>query len=460
MVTVLYCICQIINTKSKERVPDQGYKSLGQTKFEIANDQRFYSSFNNSVDLLHVKEVIHNSCHCDVIDKPKQEYIDYRNTHWQAYKDHSNEIIIYSAIYDDRPDTGILPVVRMLGVSKSIQGNVFCQVWYPTFEKPYITKLASISTGRGDTFEGMLYKQSLFTCQLPGSYPLPSHVSIVSNKCQTSTVYLPVYLPVRSSWQHEFGICVAITFEKMDTDQFVEWVELNRYLGVAEINIYNATISQKYDSLLKYYQDQGLVVVHQMPPPVNMFTKSGAKMGSPASLNDCMLKNMYRYRYMIVIDFDEIIVPKMHVNYTTMLSYIDRIYKIKEPFMSYTFRNAYFWSHFPSDTSQPKHLRTLQYKTRLDYSPYMFGPKSFIDPRRCLSVFNHYCWIKFSNAPKRWTIDVDPKIAASHHYKNCNFSRKRCDEMAQKHQTDTAIVAFKDVLIKQTHIARHALHLL
>ena len=61
-----------------------------------------------------------------------------------------------------------------------------------------------------------------------------------------------------------------------------------------------------------------------MPPSVDSWSYNGVKLSSPSSLNDCLLANVYRYQFLVVIDFDEIIVPRMHRNYSTMLDYIGR----------------------------------------------------------------------------------------------------------------------------------------
>jgi Glycosyltransferase family 92 len=84
---------------------------------------------------------------------------------------------------------------------------------------------------------------------------------------------------------------------------------------------------------------------------------SPVQVSSPASLNDCLLRNMYRYRYVVVIDFDEVIIPRSYENYSTMLDEIERLSEGNQKpgngknrsslqHHTYTFRNAYFFRQY------------------------------------------------------------------------------------------------------------------
>ena len=67
--------------------------------------------------------------------------------------------------------------------------------------------------------------------------------------------------------------------------------------------------------------------------------------------------------------------------------------------------------------------------------------KSFVDPRSCLSVFNHYC-LRPLRQPSTTLIhiSVHTDIARSHHYRKCGFGNKTClDYFAQETQDDVAL---------------------
>ena len=101
-----------------------------------------------------------------------------------------------------------------------------------------------------------------------------------------------------------------------------------------------------------------------------------------------------------------------------MLSYIDKSLKLPGPAASYTARNAYFGLDTPSHLPEPEVLTTMRQVYRHAPSDWLMMPKSFIDPQRCLLIFNHYCWVHFQQRPDPWTVDINTSIALSHHYKN------------------------------------------
>jgi len=94
-------------------------------------------------------------------------------------------------------------------------------------------------------------------------------------------------------------------------------------------------------------------------------TYASVKLASPASLNDCVMRNVYRYRYAVVIDFDEVIVPRFHDDYTQMVAHINRKFRLKDRPYTYTFLNTYFFLSFQQDTQQPSYMRSFRFRRRV-----------------------------------------------------------------------------------------------
>ena len=372
---------------------------------------------------------------------------------WQRHTEGETEIHIRSAFYDNRTVAGVNPWLRLLAVASNFQQG-YCQVWYPGNGVAYTTKIIVHRTGRG-AFYRRFYAQIQMSCMIPRG-PIPSHVSVSVKPCSQSQIYMPVHVPKHDT--QDFGICVAIAFGQLDNDQVIEWAELSRKLGVSKIHIYNATIDRQHDALFRYYEQQDFMAVHQMPPPVPFYTRVGAKLGSPASLNDCMLRYMYTYRYIIVVDFDEVIVPREDTDYQGLLHAIDAREPKTSNWQGYTFRNVYFFTDLSADQTQANHLLTLRHRTKARPQPFHEIVKSFVDPRRCLSVFNHYCYIRFPKSPEPFSVDVPTDLAASHHYRyQCPPRRKDCKTLLSTLQTDDVMLRYKDYLLKKTAIVRSAL---
>ena len=401
--------------------------------------------------------VLNKSQHeCRDTKRPIEENVAYRNGWWQFYHDDNDEILLYSAYLDDRAVIGSLPVVRILAVSLKSTKDVYCQIWYPDVTQPYLHQVTVTVTGRGETVNGTKYGQYLYSCVLPASHPLPSHVSIVTTPCQNATLYLPIQIPMKSTKQHDFGVCVAVSYGEIIVSEFVEWIELMRLFGVTEFNIYNGSLSDGINMAFSYYIEQGVLNVLSLPPAVHDWSRKSVKLSNDVSLNDCMMRNMYRYRYMIVVDLDEIIVPRLHENYSSMLRAIDVMEGHSSPWRSYSFRNALFYKHFRQDTSQPWYLRTMRYQNRIKPSGFLNAPKSFIDPRTCLSVFNHYCYNCFDYPNGPWTIDVNTSIALSHHYRTCTLSEVECKNMSAEAIKDDILLKYKTSLDTRVKIVLKA----
>jgi len=223
--------------------------------------------------------------------------------------------------------------------------------------------------------------------------------------------------------------------------------------GVERFNVYNGNLTSLETILvLQHYAKSGLVDLRHLPPSVDDYSEEGIRLSSPTSLNDCMMRNMYSTRFIVVVDFDEIIVPRKHSSYSTMLAHIDRTLGLNISYHTYSFRNAYFFTFHPEDETQPPYLRTQRLRRRSPPNVYLFGTKSFVDPRRCLSVFNHYCWILFGGSevglpPLGTSVDVDVEIGLNHHYRyKCPADEQVCLAYNENSVIDNTMSRMKDEL--------------
>jgi Glycosyltransferase family 92 len=236
----------------------------------------------------------------------------------------------------------------------------------------------------------------------------------------------------------------------------IEWIETYRLYGVTKFGLYNGNITDNDTvAVLNYYSDLGLVDFRSLPPSVeNDSSEEAVRLSSPASLNDCMMRHMYAARFVVVADVDEIIVPRRYGNYTSLIREVDRLLGLNASYYSYSFRNAYFYGTWPKDETQPKFLRTMTSRRRSQPGDYLFHTKSFVDPRRCLSVYNHYCWIPFPNSGEglEWrfgrSVDVDPDIALLHHYRyQCQHETELCKIFDSQQTVDDVMLKYREHLI-------------
>lgn len=383
---------------------------------------------------------------CPDLQRPLESQVRTRHEVWQYHQwGEKEEVIVYSAFFDDRPLLDLSTWIRVLGVASIPSKRVFCHVWYDGYATPYVTLAQLNVTGRetGYRYDNRSYVQYLFSCKLPGVEPVPSHISLVTNECNQSTIYLRVQRPVKATPDQEFGVCVPIAFGSVPIHVFVEWMELTLLFGVMEVNVYDANMTGMAE-VFAYYSNRGLLRVFRTPPAIDLLNIDGIKLGSVVALNDCMMRNLYRYRTIVVVDLDEFIIPRMHNDYTSMLQHIDKTSKLKERYQGYAFRNAYFFRELAADASEPWYLRTTFHRTRSEVKKYAVSPKSFIDPRVCLSVFNHYCLLMIKPDGKSRYVDVHPSIAVTHHYRFCGFPKAKCAEFYNSSYRDDTALRFKD----------------
>lgn len=151
---------------------------------------------------------------------------------------------------------------------------------------------------------------------------------------------------------------------------------------------------------------------------------------------------------MIVIDTDEIIVPRTTSNYSALIAELDRQRNVPgTPAYTYVFLNIYFLLDFPPDTTHPNHLRTMQYLSRVRPKSYGYAPKSIVDPRQCSVLFNHYC-ARYLVRPKKPQMKLTYRVpfatASSHHYRRCGkFYAFSCEKLFAEKTADDFMLRYE-----------------
>ncbi len=373
------------------------------------------------------------------------------------------KISVYTAFYDDRPDINAGPTVRVFGVSSARKDRmVYCQIWLSDAKHPHVVPADITVIGRGAHFKGVKYYEYLYVCPVTISHSIPKYISLAFQVCDQSTVFLPVIQPkilnstgnVTSHqhgsppFLHEFGICVAVAYNDIDPLRIVEWVEFNKLLGVTEINIYNSSVSKRAMSIFEHYAREGIVTIHSAPPPIPSQEYWPRKLAVIPAFNDCLYKNMYRYKYMVVKDLDELIIPRKHKTYKEMFADILPAHKERTPFPAYQFRNSYFFLDLPQDSKQPSYLMTIRERNRLAPSKPGYSVKTISDPRHCVVMSNHYCLVKSPTVVHHWTLPVKPEFAMNQHYKACHFSSSQCNILNKEYVHDDTTLRYKEELEK------------
>ncbi|KAM4054219.1 beta-1,4-galactosyltransferase galt-1-like [Anomaloglossus baeobatrachus] len=133
-----------------------------------------------------------------------------------------------------------------------------------------------------------------------------------------------------------FTVCISALFGQYNNVlQMIQGIEMYRLLGASRVTIYNNSCSPAVDKVLRYYQEQGIVEVVPWPIDHHLQTSSDwhytaglnsqiGYYGQTAALNDCIYRNMYRSKYVLLNDIDEIILPVTHWNWTSLMADLQR----------------------------------------------------------------------------------------------------------------------------------------
>lgn len=182
----------------------------------------------------------------------------------------------------------------------------------------------------------------LLSCPLTEPLHGPSIVSVVTQPCDdpTNAFYIEPSSPKK--YERNFTICVKdMNFKKDISQSLVEWIETNRLLGVEKIDIYIDKLVKESENVLLHYRDQGYVRLFNVPikykPEWNLWQ---SRKHHVISYNDCLYRNLRESEFVIPLDIDEIILPKIA---ETLPQLVKRLKKAGWKSSHILIRNVFFF---------------------------------------------------------------------------------------------------------------------
>ncbi len=343
------------------------------------------------------------------------------NKYWQVVNDPYQEIYLYSAFYDDRKAVA-KSHVRIVTIAQEADTPLFCLIWYRNRLRPDAELVTKMISGPVIIRSGRRFAPYIFSCEIPTNRWPPEAVSVITTESIVPSTLMNVHLPERPAVPFDFGVCVSVSYGYPDPKRIVEWIELHKTWGVSEIVIYNNNLTEKTLRVFDYYVQQGFVDLREAPDCMDIKGELTTLLNMSPTLNDCMYRNMYRFNKIIVVDLDEIIVPRQHANYQIMLDAIDEEHIQQHPYQSYMFTNVYFFLDFPAEQTSMPFLTICNFFKRIKPSKYGYSIKSITDPQVCIALQNHLCWHVFPKYnTSDWLISVNSSVSMNQHYKTCHL---------------------------------------
>lgn len=311
------------------------------------------------------------------------------------------------------------------------------------------------------------------TCTLPPAVQkeTPISVSLVEKPCDAATNNLRVFHE-RPQHKKDFAVCVkGLDFLHEDVSiRLIEWIELIHLLGADKIYFYQFQVHPNVSRMLQYYEQQGKVEVVQLSLPGtvpnspalrHLFLKKEAVQRRQLEVipyNDCFYKHMYEYRYIVLLDTDEVIIPSRG-NWHDLLKLLEEQDPTNNHF--YYARNVYFLDNLLPNNfyfqNVPRYMHMSQHVYRTEnYTKPGYFVKGFLNTQSVSALHNHFPMDCMGNRCAKSSIDTD--LAHLQHYReNCVRELKNsCDELKKNRVMDSRIWRFsKDLVPNVETVLKH-----
>ncbi|XP_035457483.2 uncharacterized protein LOC118281119 [Spodoptera frugiperda] len=342
---------------------------------------------------------------------PEMNDLKYAAVSWQWLPIVNGSVYIYGAYWDPRFEE---PLVRILVYCDVVPvPKLYCQLWFPNDNEPQ-TELATPLFGWDRAWDGPtmgVNEPYILTCSCrrhpPEKETAPVAVSVVTAPCGDATNVLDIQnapfdaeISKRTPPQRNnssIAVCLKWLHYRSDISaSLVEWLQLIKHFGAERVYIYIVRIHPNVRKVLKYYADQGFVVVTEIdhPPQISGLKQSRGSRDFEdykrelLPLNDCLYRNLFRHSWLLAIDLDEIIVPLPNTTWPYIIeSELSNQYMLIDALV---FRNYLVLDGAQKDLEGPAKARILSHTWRaIAPSPPGFFEKSFINTSSVIAMHNH-----------------------------------------------------------------------
>ncbi|XP_029470380.1 beta-1,4-galactosyltransferase galt-1-like [Rhinatrema bivittatum] len=237
-----------------------------------------------------------------------------------------NRTFIISPYYDNRDNNTFIRVIAIIH-HKEVK-ELYC--WFNCYANGTICISKAKILMHSDRSEFPYVTTDLLCLEPQNCEPkyVSIHWSAEGDVNQLPTFEIRNRGPIR--FIAEFTICISTMYGNFSNAlQFIQSIEMYKLLGAQKVMIYKNSCSQLMEEILQYYITEGTVEVISWPihEYLNVshrwhYSQDPKDIGyyaQVAALNDCMYRNMYTSKYVVLNDIDEIIVPLKHHDWKAMM---------------------------------------------------------------------------------------------------------------------------------------------
>lgn len=236
---------------------------------------------------------------------------------------------------------------------------------------------------------------------------------------QALGIDLDIQIPVQGEKKGRFFVCCKPLYGVYTETQLrhlVEWVEMNKLLGIKQIHIYNSSMTptEAFNRVFDYYRHKGTMFLHHLGNPLSGLATEvkSSELLQPAALNDCLYTNMYSYDYVLVIDVDELFIPVEHTTLDQLFDdYVEahsnlfhRIVSISSP-----------WAFYYTEENEVVNTSKVLELTQIFSYPTARG-KAITKTWLCPYLGQHACAVDNQGYRNKYKLPFS--VARVHHYRS------------------------------------------
>lgn len=387
---------------------------------------------------------------------------------WTSLKNGSDkDTNFFSAHFDRRREVPHRPAVLVFGYHmKSLKEiKLYCRFTYATetiCQTEPVQQIRSCSSGLdGDKIANSYTYLCGVKCKSAECSEEEIPVSVAISKhsdCTSASADIPVLnrQPPKESEKKMFGVCLqSPVYGENGLQQIIEYIEMNQALGADIVNLYVMDMDKLvWNFLHTHYVKKGLIHLLKWKKvekwvPLHYF-------GQSLIMHDCLYRNMYKVKYLAVVDLDEVILPLQHRNWPELFNSISGL----ADHHSFRFGNCFYVknegdkpsnSNVPCDkVHMPKYFERTSRRNCFCSDQYIYRPKYMVQTELIIDMFVH--WV--CQAIKGDEYKVPRRVAVNAHYRetlpnDCNDKASTHDQTALQYQSAVLRAMGEHMCLKQ-----------
>ncbi|KAF8785984.1 hypothetical protein HNY73_011464 [Argiope bruennichi] len=228
------------------------------------------------------------------------------------------------------------------------------------------------------------------------------------------STWLPTYCLIpKVSSNLAVNLCVRPLYGSFSIIFVIEFLSYYKTMGIQHFVFYRFNISESTNLFFEYLKHTNLSIeINPWDIPLN--DELIHEYGQIVFTQDCIVQSRYKFSHTIIVDIDEFIVPKLHSNITSLISYLDKKY---ENAGSYIIPMVLFCDEFSYGKNSSSIFRILNNNKR-QKTPWAWGYRSkyIVRADRVLYGGVHFVWKYKKNC---YEINVSDSVALLYHYRRC-----------------------------------------